>query len=469
MLRRTLLVLLSALTAGCLTAPDLTVLDRPDLAKPYAESSDRGAPAGAPGLGKTLTVDQAIEVALINNPDLGQAIARIRQARARLALARSPFLPSLDANVSYTKYLESSMDVNFGGAGFELPSNSRIGVARGNEFYGTGLDATWNLFAGGRDWQNYAASREQRDGAANQAERVKKVIENAVRRAFYQALLARDAIEISNASVAFSSRELKDAKARYDVGRGLKTDVLTFETRMLDAQVQVTEAENSHRLALISLGELMAMALPDDIELTMPASSGSKWEKMAEEQVVQTAWQQRRDLAALRNDYASARRQVAAAKAEWFPQVNATGKYEVSHRNSPDFRQDEDDLTVGVGVTWNLYRGGDTVAAIAAARHTATEKAESHRRLKLSIRTEVSNALTNIKNARRRVELGEKMVASAEESLKLLAERYRAGAITISQVTEGELRLSEARLDLIQARIDLLNAQSELRLALGEA
>ena len=469
MLRRALVVILSALMAGCLTAPDLAVLDRPDLAKPYVEPLDRGTSAVAPALGKTLTVAQAIEVALANNPDIGQAIARIRQAHARLARARSPFLPSLDANASYTKYFESSMDINFGGAGFELPSNSRIGVARGNEFYGTGLDASWNLFAGGRDWQNYAAAREQRHGAANQAERTKEIIENAVRRAFYQALLARDSIEISNSSVAFSSRELKDARARYDVGRGLKTDVLTFETRMLDAQVQVAEAENADRLARISLGELMAMGLPDGIELTMPESSESKWEKMAEEQVVQTAWQQRRDLAALRNDYASARRQVEAAKAEWFPQVNAFGKYEVSHRNSPDFRQDEDDLTAGVGVTWNLYRGGDTVAAIATARHTAAEKAESHRQLKLTIRTEVSNALTNIKNARRRVELGQKTVDSAGKTLELLTERYRAGAITISQVTEGELRLSEARLDLIQARIDLLNAQSELRLALGEA
>ena len=455
MLRRISLTLALALTSGCVTDPDLSVLDMPDLAKSHVQSGKLETPPAGISPDKALTVQEAVRIALVNNPDIGQAIARVQQARANLRRARAPFLPSLDAKGGYTKHIETS------------PTARVSGIRRGNDIYSTGLDMNWNLFAGGRDWQNYAATRELRDSAAKETERVKNVVEHAVHSAFYQAILARESIDIRKASVAFSERELKDATARYEVGRGLKTDKLTFETRMLDAQVRVTEAENSLRLALLALGELMAMALPDGIELGMPSPEQTKWEKIHEEQTVQTAWQQRMDLAALRDDYAAARRQVDAAKAEFLPRLDATGAYEVEHRNSPDFSHHDDGLTAGLGVVWNLYNGGDTVAAIAAARRAAIEKAEGYRQLKLRIRTQVSNALTSIKNARRRVELGEKTVATAEETLKLLTDRYRAGAITISQVTEGELRLSQARLDLVQAKIDLLAAQSGLVLAVG--
>ena len=467
--RRCLLMLVLLPVVGCVTAdPDLTVLDRADLAVSHV-TQDPG-PAAVTGLdpAKPMTVAEAVQIALANNPDIGQALARVRRAKANLDRAFARFLPVLDAKSSWTRWIESDSEISVpDGAELGLPSNGRFGVGRGDEVYSSGFDARWNLFAGGRDLQGHRAARDSRRAAALGSERVRQIVASSVRRAFHRALLAREAIAIGKASVGFSERELKDARARYDVGRGLKTDVLTFETRKLDAQVQVTEADSAYRLARIALGELLALKLADAIKLAMPEPTQMEWEKMGEEQVVQQAWRQRMDLDALRREYSAAKREVKVAQAGHFPQVDAIASYGVSHVNSPDYRQDEDFLTAGVGVVWNLYRGGEIVAATAAARHAASEAAERYRQRKLSVRTEVTNALEEIGNARKRTELAQKTVATAEETLRLLTERYRAGAITISQVTEGELRLTQARLALIQARIDLLNAQTELRLALG--
>jgi len=463
---RALLVLLPlALAAGCVSDPDVSVLDWDNPARSHVTPLADRQPRPAKIEGKTLTVDDAMRIALANNPEIGQAVARVRRATALITRAWAPFLPSVDVGARVTHYVES-------GSSFSIPGLSdvgggRYGIQRGNDLYTADADVTWNLFAGGRDYQNLRSAQLQERAAFLQADRVKQQIDNAVRQAFYLILLADESIEIAKASVAFSSRELKDANARFKVGRGLKTDVLTFETRRLDAQVQQTEAENAYRLARIALGELMALALPADLELTMPDAAKDKWEKMAEEQVVRAAWSYRSDLRAVRREYAAAKRGIEAAKAGFWPQLNASAGYSNAHRNSPDFRKADDDVTGALAVQWNLFNGGNTVGAIAEARHNASETAEHYRQLKLSVRTEVSNALSNINTARNRVELGEKTVATAEETLHLLTERYRAGAITISQVTEGELRLTEARQQLIKAKIDLLQAQSELRLAIG--
>ena len=467
MRRQLPLALAFALAAGCtMTEPDLSVLDRADLAQSHVAPA-KGAQRAPPlATSKKLTVDEAVRIALVNNPEIGQAIARVRQAEANIKRARAAFLPSVDAQASWTKWYESNSGVSMPEGLFEMPAGANI--VRNDRLYTGQIGASWNLFAGGRDLQNYRSARDARRARSLLSKRVGEVIDDAVRQAFYQALLARDAITIGEASVAFSSRELKDAKARYEVGRGLKTDVLTFETRRLAAQVGVTVAQNSHRLARIALSELMAIALGEDIELAMPAEAATRWEKMHPEQVAQQAFGSRADLAAARKSYAVAKRQVKAAQADFYPRLDASAAYGAKRQNSTHLRSQDDELTVGAAVSWNLYRGGDTVAAVAAARHAATETAEQFRQLKLRIRTQVGNALANIKTARERVGLAEKTVATAEETLRLLTERYRAGAITISQVTEGELRLTEARLDLIKAKIDLLTAQSELSLALGE-
>jgi len=468
MTRRALVGVLLILITGCITDPDISVLDRPDLSRSNVEPIGVQPTAPTVSSERPLTVDEAVQIALINNPDIGQAIARLKQAGAMLARARAPFLPSVDANGGVTHYFESQFAFNMPG-GFTDTGGGRFGIQRGNQTYDAGLTGTWNLFAGGRDVQNYKSTKARRDARRFQSDRVEQEIENAVRAAYYEVLLARENIEIAKASETFSARELKDARARHDVGRGLKTDVLTFETKLLNAQVEVTVAENSYRLARIALGELMALRLRDDIKLVMPDATKTNWEKMGEEQVIQAAWDRRPDLRAVRNEYAAAKRDIKAAQADYFPQVNASASYSNFHRNSPDFHKDDDDVTVGLNMVWNLYRGGDTVAAVAAARHAASETAEAFRNRKLEIESDVSNAFTNIENARRRVELGEKEVDTATEALRLITDRYRAGAVTISEVTEGELRRTEAREDLIRAKIDLLRAQSELKLAVGSA
>ena len=437
--------------------PDVSVLD----ARPLWDSHvEEGRPDGervAPKLGEQLMVTDAVAIALANNADIGEAQARLLRSRRLILQARAAFLPSLDIGGGYTRIWEAREN-DFGGA--EPRSGSHL--------YAANAQVSYNVFSGGRDLNNLRIARDNEKSAGATRDRVDQQVRDGVRRAFYESVLARESISIARASVAFSSRELKDARARFEVGRGLKTDVLTFETRVLEAEVDVSSRTNAHRLARLALAELMAVTLPDDTDLVAPDLSENRWERMPDDQVVARSWEARADLEAIRSDYAAALRDVHVARSEFYPQMNASVEYDMQRLSSPGFDHDDDQFLGRVSVDWNLFAGGATRAAVRAAQHQAEEIAEQHRGLKLQIRTEISNALRNIEDARNRVQLGEKTVASSEENLRLITERYRAGAITITQVTESELRLTDARLTLIQAKTDLLNALSELDLALGE-
>ena len=453
MYRKLMTLISCGLVSGCaMTPPELSVLDKPDLSAPRVESTTLlpEVPGIAPG--KALTVADAVRIALVNNADIGQAISLVREAEAKVRRAIAAFSPSLDASFSWQKWYASYTP----------------GIARRDEMQWPSLDAGWSLFAGGRDWQRYHAARDKEKAQGFQLERTRQLVESLVRQAFYQAVLAREGRAIAEASVAFSSRELEVAKASYEVGKGLRTDMLTFQTRALEAQVQVIEAQNAYRSARHALGELMAVSLDEEIELGMPSETPTEWEQMHSEAVVQAAWDRRPDLAALRRSYSAARRNAKRAAAEFSPRVTVAGSYNAQRMNSGHFRDEDDELAAGVSVDLNLFRGGDTIAAIAAARHAAAQTAEKHRALKLRIRTEVRDALGNIGDARKKLELAQQAEAAADEALRLLLERYHAGSISISEVTYAELRRNGARLKAIEGKIDLLDAQRELSLALGE-
>ena len=451
-----LLVVVSLTGCAFWEEPDVSVLDVKALSKSHVTGKGAEFLRVAPKLGSRLSVDDAVAIALSNNADIGQARARLLQAKELIRQARAAFLPSLDVGGDYTRLIESRH--NFFG---------QFGPGSGSDIFGAEARLSYNLFSGGRDLNNLRIARDTARATDLLRRRTDEEVSDAVRQAFYQAILAHESIAIARASIAFSNRELKDARARFEVGRGLKTDVLTFETRYLEAQVDVSVRTNAYRLSRVALAELMAINLPDDVELVTPPLSESRWERMPEEKVEQRAWETRADMRALRRDYAAAVRNIHVAQSEFYPQLDLSSTYDMQRLSSIRFDHDDDQLTAGVRMDWNLFAGGATRAAVREARHKAEEIAERYRALKLKIRTEVSNARFNIQDARRRVELGQKTVTSAQENLRLLTDRYRAGAITISQVTEGELRLTEARQQLIKAKIDLLQAQSELRLAIG--
>jgi NodT family efflux transporter outer membrane factor (OMF) lipoprotein len=78
------------------------------------------------------TLNSLIERAVKSNYDLRIAAARVRQARASLAVVKADLWPSVDASGSYTR--------EYGG-----PNNSAFGVLLDNNLFQTGFDAAWEI------------------------------------------------------------------------------------------------------------------------------------------------------------------------------------------------------------------------------------------------------------------------------------------------------------------------------------
>ena len=174
---------------------------------------------------------------LLRRPDLLETEQRLIAAKARIAVARAAYFPT----ISLTGYLGSES------------------VALGDLFSGpagiwqvaVGLSQT--IFGGGRiDAQVQAATARERQALA-QYQRAIQTAFREVRDALVAQAKAREQLEAETQRVAALSEALRLARLRYDNGIASQLDVLDAERNLLSAELNRIDAVRAQRAAIADL------------------------------------------------------------------------------------------------------------------------------------------------------------------------------------------------------------------------
>ena len=405
--------------------------------------------------GKTLDIPTAIEIALKNNPNFIVTQARVAQAEEQLKEMRSLIYPTLSLTARYERIGETA------GTGASQFRSSDTDVASGQ------IEARYVISLKGSRKAAIAEAREEANAVALDEKQVQNLLVHQVRAAYYSILLAREAIEIAKQSLAFSSLQMDQAKARLEAGLGLKTDLLTFSVRVSENQTNLQETRNASRLAMTALSELLAMDLPDDVTLVSPELSINPLEKFPKDQLIQDAFRNRPDLTALEKRVDSAREAVTVKKAALFPRIELFANYGFTKESDLSITDEDDEAAMGVTLSMDLFDGGANRSKVQKSRERVTELEGELNKARLAISRQIEDILNNIVDAESRLATNRETIRLAEENLELRTVRYEAGVGTILEVTEGEVQLSQARLTELQAKIDLLIARSKLNEVIG--
>jgi outer membrane protein len=209
-------------------------------------------PPPLPGL--PATPEEAVSIALDNNPDILAAKERARAADIDIAVAGASRLPQLSAVVggSYSNYLGT----------YNVP-----GVAQSAGGLTVGLSGTIPIFQGGRP----AAQRRQaqaRSGAALEQEIGAERDAIAQTRSAYQSWQAsNDVIISSQAGVDAAALSLEGVRAENSVGNRTILDILNAEQELLNAQVRLVTARRNAYVAGFTLLAAMGRAEARDLGL----------------------------------------------------------------------------------------------------------------------------------------------------------------------------------------------------------
>ncbi len=408
---------------------------------------------------------EAIRTALVNNPSLDEAEARVQQAQARLMEARSRFYPvlSLDAEAlaadAPSTYLFKRIDQRK----FRPTTNFNNPGQIENTEIGAGL--AYNLYSGGRVVRGQKLGKLGVSMSQNRHQAIENQIIHSVIQTYFDGLAAMEMIRVATDSVDTVKAQLRETRIRYEGGSALRSDVLSLEVRLAQAQEEVIRHENTRDLFLVILANLMGLDGWQGLDL-----SGKEWKPReippTAVEALPLAFRDRPELAAARTMVEQSRLQVEQAKSHYLPKVDAFARL-YADDDRFGYRADDSNWTVGVALQWELFTGGRRKANHRLAKANVTEMTAADRQTALDIRLDVNQAYLNLKAARTRHEVAMTSVEQAEESLRLVKRQYEGGAATVTRYLDAEQDLTAARAREITARYDVKKAQADVGRALG--
>lgn len=430
------------------------------LAAPVAFAQEPAVAPDVPDVPDRIDLRAAITYALDNNYAIQQARERIREQEGLIVEVRSRAIPNVALNSSYTKTADEL--VQGGGP-----------VARSDQDWSIALEARQALYAGGGIKAALDAQKITREAALLD---LKATINDAlllVRTRYYDVLLAREQIGVQEQNVQLLKEQLQNAKNRFEAGTVSNFEVLRAEVELANAQPALISARNRQRTSIDQLRQAIGYSNTERENLRkIPAFIGTlDFQPVAYDlqQALDSARLNRPDLLRLEQVAKAREAGIKIEKSNYLPTLDLVGGYQVVKNSaSESFRDSLDGWVVGVQSSWAIFDGRATAGRVAQARSQLRQAELSVEERFLAVEVEVRNALSSLQEAGELAEAATKVVAQAEEALRLADARYGAGSATQLDVLQARVSLTQSRTNQLEANYRYNVALANVRRALGE-
>ncbi|WP_025413244.1 TolC family protein [Gemmatirosa kalamazoonensis] len=403
----------------------------------------------------TVTLDEAVQLALRVSPDLARDTGAVRTAAAAERTARAAFLPTLSLESSILRSTTPSPLSQPGALGGVADRTSAAGLA-----------ANLDLFTGGRrgaERRRAAAIRDASD-AGLVARRFEVTLE--AERAVFDALRAADQLRVGKARVARAEQGLAYAKHRHDAGVATRSDELRARLELSQARQALAQTDGALRTARWALGRVVGADGPVDAKAV---DSLAPHPLALDDTAIVALVADRAPLvqSAEAADRA-ATATVRSARARYAPTVQLGGAYRVvGQPSAPTVGPRDPVWALRLGMSYPLFDGFQREETVTRARVESDVAGSALRDTRRAARLEAERSLEALHVAQERIALAEEGVQVATEDLRVVTVRYQNGAASILDLITSQTNLSGAESSLVDARFDYAVARAELSALAG--
>lgn len=413
-----------------------------------------GGLVALPSAGGAETLADAWEEALASHQQIAAANARRDAAELDLESAKGARSVSVDVNGSFTQ-LDTAPSFDFGGGMTSAP------LFANDNFAAAGAQLSVPLYAGGSINAGINAAENSMRASEEHLAALRQRIKLATSEHYVQVLRAEQALEVARSNVASLEAHTAVAENRYNIGDVPHNDFLAASVALAIARQNQLQAENSLDYARAAYNRFLGRPLDNgvsldpnlDIEQIIPATADV-------DELAAIAARERHELAVLEMQSAAFREQSDAARGKSRPQFALTGGYMYQENQ---FLDREDFWMAGLTFRWDLFDGGQSRKQAASLDRRALAIDYSRNDLQTTIALEVRKAWNDRDEAAHRAVVAGNAVDQAEENLRVVRNRYDAGASTNVEVLDAESLRMQAMSNRDDARYG--HALATLRLA----
>ena len=436
----------------------LSLLLPATIVRAHSGPQAQALPANSPNWAVRLTLDQAVALALKQNPTAQIAILTAGQSEQDKNIARADLLPQVSAHIS-DEAQKINLRAEFGG----VPAFPGLPKTLGPfQLFSAGPSVSAPVF----DltlWQRYQAARNTASASkANSLSTREQVILLVVSQ-YIGTLRAVANVEASQSRVELAQALYDQAADLQKEGVGTGIDTLRANVELQNEKQRLLEAENDRETALYGLSRLLNLDPRQKIEL---ADSLSFFETPQPdvEASIEEALANRQEWKALASQVRAAENQKKAAQALRLPSVRFDGDFAYvgtsGNTTLPTY-------TYQGSVNLPLFTGGRIHAEVVRAELEIRKLEEQRADLRNQIALDVKTALLNLDSARNEVQVANLGVQLSKEEVDQARDRFKAGVANNIEVIQAQDSLSRANDNQIAALYRFNQARADLARSIG--
>ena len=451
-----------------------------------------------------LTLEKAIEIALSENPTVKIADLEIQKKEYAKKSVQASLYPQIDAIGQYTRtikkqvmYMDGAFDINammmpmfmgmeqtfIGISPNYIPGtlisniqastpppaagSDGITVGRDNNWTG-GFNLTWPVVVPTL-WKTLDLSSLDVELAVENARSSKINMINAVRKAFYGALFAKEVVNVYQENFDNAVLNFNNIYNKYKQGVASEFDLIRADVNANNIKPNLTQAQNAYNLTVLSLKAFMGIDM--DQEVSISGNLFSYEQSLYAELIrIDTSLVNNSDLRKFDIQNDQLKKTLELYKAQYLPTVAITGNYIYMSMNNDfkfgDYRWNPYS-TIGLSVSIPIFDGFKKSNNIrqtkASMLQMELQREDIVRNLKLAINSNVNN----MSNFVEQVYSTKDVFEQARKGYTISKTLYDTGMGTILDVNTAQLGMMQARLAFMQAIYNFLASKSDLDKILG--
>jgi outer membrane protein len=413
-----------------------------------------------------LTLRQAINQALGQNPEATIARAGNQDAKAAAALARTALLPQ----VGFTEDISRGDDPvyvfgsklrqhQFTQADFDVNALNRPQPI-GN--FSTRISGSWMAFDAFKTQKEIRRADLFKASASSSAKAVDQQIVFRVVGAYQSVLYAQREIDVAQHEQETAAALLASIDEHVKAGLAVESDRMSALVNAAARKQELIAAQGDVELAWAQLREAMGATELKASELK--AIEAHTFPQRSLEEEIATAAKARPDLTALGQAQSAQASALGAAKSEFGPRVSAYGNWEEDRGSLGS--SGGNNWVAGVQISVDIMPIGkraQLAREIAAKQKIDAQVTASQQHLRL----QVSQAHIHRQTAALSLETARVAMDQAAESLRILKNRYSAGLATITDLLRAEDAERQSQFNYWHAVYGNAMAYTELLYATG--
>ncbi len=431
----------------------------------------------------TLTLEDAIALALSDNPTVKVANLEIERYDYVRKQTLSSLYPQVDASLQYSLALRRQ----------EMTEGFSFG---GKNTFNTAASVSLPLFVPAV-YEQLKLNRTQMESAVESARATRIDMIASVRSAYYNVLLAEQSLAVLQEAVVTTERVVANTKNLYDNGLASEYDYLTAQVQLSNLRPQVLQTENA--ISITKLQLKMYLSLPSEVDVEVVGTLDGFRDKVLLSEDYSRDINDNTTLRSLDIQADMLRHQEQLIKSARMPMVAAFGQVSYIGQERVDIRglmggmtgggnNNPSDvvaqtraqaaasqskfwwqcpISVGAQISIPLFAGFKTVNQLREVRNQMTQLDIQRQYAEEGIRLQVEQAINTLITARETMLSNERTVEQAEKAYEISLTRYNAGAGTILELNSSQLSLTQAQLSYSQSIYDYLSAYASYEKTLG--